>query len=71
MEFTANNFLMEVERLHFDGMTYLEAIANYCDVHGVDYDTAARVIRRSPIAAKLEAECMDLRLLPSGAKLPV
>ena len=67
-----NNFVMEIERLHSGGgMTYLEAVAHYCEKHAVDIDVAAKVIKRSPIASKIEAECMDLRLLPSGAKLPI
>lgn len=71
MEIAANNFVMEIEKLHTSGMTYLEAIASYCERYSVDLEVAAKVIKRSPIAAKLEAECMELRLLPSGAKLPL
>lgn len=65
-------FIMDIERLHSRnrGLTYLETIAAYCEQHGLEIESVAKVIKRSPIAAKMEAECQELRILKPTAKLP-
>jgi hypothetical protein len=70
-EFSANNFIMEIEKMHSGGMTYIECIASYCDRYGVELETAAKVIKKSPIAPKMEAECQELRMLKQTARLPL
>lgn len=56
--------IMEIEAIRVrDKLTYLEAIAAFAETQP-DEESVASIVRKSPpLLMKLEAECIDLRML--------
>lgn len=68
---TQKEFSKEVEALLRDKKCgVMEAIIKVCEVNGVDPADCNRMLSAS-IKAKLEAEAMELNLIPRGNQLPL
>lgn len=52
------------------GVTYMDAILEYCDKHQMEPDAIAPLISK-PLKEKLEADARELNFLPRVATLPV
>ena len=52
------------------GVTYMDAILEYCDQHQMEPDAIAPLISK-PLKEKLEADARELNFLPRVATLPV
>lgn len=68
---TQKEFSKLVEkRLHNDKLGVMDAIVTVCEDTGVDPSDCNNLLSAS-IKAKLEAEAMELNLLPRGNQLPL
>lgn len=66
---TPNEFSMYIEKIAVEnGITYLEAILEYCENHMLEPDDVATMINDS-LRSKLEVNYQDLNYLPKTARL--
>lgn len=65
--------MQEIDKLVDDqGMEYIEAIVYYCDLNGIEIETAASLIKGSAkMKAKVQIEAENLNYLPKSGKLPI
>lgn len=61
---------MNIEKKVNDGLTYLEAIIEYCEEYSIEPDRMCKLINDS-LKSKLEVECEELNLLPKTSRLPM
>ena len=52
------------------GVSYMDAILDYCDKNQMEPDTIAPLISK-PLKEKLEADARELNFLPRVATLPI
>jgi hypothetical protein len=66
-------FMQEIELLVDEkGMDYIDAVVHYCEVNGIEIETAASLIKCSPkMKAKVQIEAENLNYLPKSGKLPL
>jgi len=65
------NFCKHVERrVRTAKYTYMEAILEVCEEHGIEPDSIASLLSQ-PIKEKIQQEAEDLNLLPKSGRLPV
>lgn len=70
---TPTVFLQEIEALVREKkMEYIDAVIHYCNVQGVELETAASLIKSSMVMkAKIQEEAESLGLIQRSAKLPL
>ncbi len=63
-KFDNSTFSLTIENKALSGLTYLEAILEFCEERNIEFDTIGSVLKRHDvIKKKLEAECRDKNLL--------
>jgi hypothetical protein len=70
---TPKKFAIKIEDMVKNGaggVTYMDAILEYCDQHQMEPDAIAPLISK-PLKEKLEADARELNFLPRVATLPV
>jgi len=70
---TPKKFAIKIEDMVKNGaggVTYMDAILEYCDQHQMEPDAIAPLISK-PLKEKLEADARELNFLPRVATLPL
>ena len=68
---TPKKFAMKIEEIvKSGGVTYMEAILDYCVKNNMEPDAVAPLISK-PLKEKLEADARELNFLPRVATLPI
>jgi len=68
---TPKKFAMKIEEIvSKGGITYMDAILDYCEKNQMEPDTIAPLISK-PLKEKIEADARELNFLPRVATLPV
>ena len=72
--FCPSKFAQDIENLVLEnkGMSYIDAIVNFCDTNSIDVESVPKLISK-PLKEKLKYEAMELNFLKrtSRAKLPL
>ncbi len=70
---TPTQFVGEIEKIVQEKkITYLDAVMYFVESRKVEVETVASLIKGSQaLKAKIQSEAEDLRLVKSGAKLPL
>jgi len=72
--FCPSKFAQDIENLVLEnkGMSYIDAIVNFCDKNSIDVESVPKLISK-PLKEKLKYEAMELNFLKrtSRAKLPL
>ena len=70
---TPTQFIAEVEKIVKDkNMTYLDACLEYARTANVELETIASLIKGSlTLKSKIQADAEALKMIKSGAKLPI
>ena len=66
-------FSLTIESMvHDSDITYMDAIIEYCETHGLEIEIAAKLVS-GPLKSKLQVEAEDLNFLPKSNthKLPI
>lgn len=65
----SNDFSMFIERQSIEeGVTCLQALIDYCESEGIDFEDVAKNVNRQ-LKAKLELDFVELGMLKSTASL--
>jgi hypothetical protein len=68
---TPKKFAMKIEEIvSKGGITYMDAILDYCEKNQMEPDAIAPLISK-PLKEKIEADARELNFLPRVATLPV
>jgi hypothetical protein len=68
---TPKKFAIKIESMVAQGgITYMEAILEYCDQNEMEPDAIAPLVSK-PLKEKLEADARELNFLPRVATLPI
>jgi len=68
---TPKKFAMKIEEIvSKGGITYMDAILDYCEKHQMEPDAIAPLISK-PLKEKIEADARELNYLPKVATLPI
>jgi hypothetical protein len=72
--FCPSKFAQDIENLVLEnkGMSYIDAIVNFCDKNSIDVESVPKLISK-PLKEKIKFEAMELNFLKrtSRAKLPI
>jgi len=70
---SVKDFLVEIEKLVSEKkMEYIDAIVHYCELHNMEIETAAALIKQNQkFKAKVRTEAEELHFLPKTSKLPI
>ena len=68
---TPKKFAIKIEEIvSKGGITYMDAILDYCEKNQMEPDTVAPLISK-PLKEKIEADARELNFLPRVATLPI
>ena len=70
---TPKKFAMKIEEMVIKGkggVSYMEAILEYCEKHEMEPDAIVPLISK-PLKEKVEADARELNFLPRVATLPI
>lgn len=68
---TPKKFAMKIEEIvSKGGISYMDAILDYCEKHQMEPDAIAPLISK-PLKEKIEADARELNFLPRVATLPI
>lgn len=68
---TPKKFAMKIEEIvSKGGVSYMDAILDYCEKNQMEPDAIAPLISR-PLKEKIEADARELNFLPRVATLPI
>jgi hypothetical protein len=68
---TPKKFAMKIEEIvSKGGITYMDAILDYCEKNQMEPDAVAPLISK-PLKEKIEADARELNFLPRVATLPI
>ena len=68
---TSKEFVIIIEKIKRDKkVSYIDAIVDYCDKHGIDTATVGKLISK-PLKEKIEDEARNLNLLQKTGSLPI
>ena len=68
---TPKKFAMKIEEIvKRGGITYMDAILDYCEKNQMEPDAVAPLISK-PLKEKIEADARELNFLPKVATLPI
>lgn len=60
------------EMVSKEGLTYIEAIIEYCEQNSLEIETVSRTIRNnSIIKSKVQEEAEELNMIEKSGKLPI
>ena len=67
------DFVKEIDKLASGkGLTYFDAVMHYCEVHSIEMETAASLIKQSTVLkAKIQLEAENLNLVRRSGRLPI
>ena len=70
---TPSDFMLEIDKIAQDKrLTYIDAVVHYCEVNGVEIETAASLIKGSAkMKAKVQLDAEEQNYLPKTRKLPI
>ena len=70
---TPTDFMSTIEKIVEENeMTYIEAVIYYCEINGIELETAASLIKSSAkMKAKIQNEAEENNLLPKTSRLPI
>ena len=68
---TSSEFYINIQELVMKTkLSYMDAILHYCDMNGMDPETAAALVN-TKLKAQIREEAENLNFLPKTAKLPL
>ena len=68
---TPKKFALKIEEIVSQGgITYMDAILDYCEKNQMEPDAVAPLISK-PLKEKIEADARELNFLPKVATLPI
>ena len=68
---TSSDFYTKIQALvNKTKLTYMDAILHYCDMNGMEPETAAQLVN-TKMKAQVREEAERLNFLPKTAKLPL
>jgi len=68
---TSSDFYTKIQALvNKTNLTYMDAILHYCDINGMEPETAAALVN-TKLKAQVREEAENLNFLPKTAKLPL
>ena len=68
---TSSDFYTKIQALvNKTNLTYMDAILHYCDINGMEPETAAALVN-TKLKAQIREEAENLNFLPKTAKLPL
>ena len=68
---TSSDFYTKIQALVIKtNLTYMDAILHYCDMNGMEPETAAALVN-TKLKAQIREEAENLNFLPKTAKLPL
>ena len=68
---TSSEFYIKIQTLVKETkLSYMDAILHYCDMNGMDPETAAGLVN-TKLKAQIREEAEELNFLPKTAKLPI
>ena len=68
---TSSDFYTKIQALvNKTNLTYMDAILHYCDINGMEPETAASLVN-TKLKAQVREEAENLNFLPKTAKLPL
>ena len=71
VKMTPKKFALQIEEIvKCGGVTYMDAILDYCEKNNMEPDTIAPLISK-PLKEKLEADAREVNFLPRVATLPI
>ena len=68
---SAGEFMIEIEKLVVSKkLTYMDAVLHFCEITGLEVETAASIIKSSAkMKAKIQEDAEQLNYLPKTRKL--
>jgi predicted aldo/keto reductase-like oxidoreductase len=70
-QLNSEKIMNEISGMIAQGVPYIDAIVEYCEVNSLEIEVAGEIIRRSPILkAKIHEEAEHLNLVQSVVRLP-
>lgn len=68
---SAGDFMTEIEKLVISKqLTYMEAVLHFCEITGLEVESAASIIKSSAkLKAKIQEDAENLNYLPKTRKL--
>ena len=68
---TSSEFYIKIQKLvEQTKLSYMDAVLHYCDLNGMEPETAAQLIN-GKLKAQIREEAEELNFLPKTAKLPL
>ena len=68
---TSSEFYIKIQKLvEQTKLSYMDAVLHYCDLNGMEPETAAQLVN-SKLKAQIREEAEELNFLPKTAKLPI
>ena len=68
---TSSEFYIKIQKLvEQTKLSYMDAVLHYCDLNGMEPETAAQLIN-GKLKAQIREEAEELNFLPKTAKLPI
>jgi hypothetical protein len=70
---TPTDFMSTIEKIVEENeMTYIDAVIYYCEINGIELETAASLIKSSAkMKARIQNEAEENNLLPKTSRLPI
>lgn len=70
---TPTDFMATIENIVEENeMSYIDAVIYYCEINGIELETAASLIKSSAkMKAKIQNEAEENNLLPKTSRLPI
>jgi len=70
-QLNSEKIMKEISGMIAQGVPYIDAIVEYCEIHSLEIEVAGEIIRRSPILkAKIHEEAEHLNLVQPVVRLP-
>ena len=68
---TSSEFYINIQELVMKTkLSYMDAVLHYCDINGMEPETAAQLVN-TKMKAQIREEAENLNFLPKTAKLPL
>ena len=68
---SSSEFYIKIQKLvEQTKLSYMDAVLHYCDLNGMEPETAAQLIN-GKLKAQIREEAEELNFLPKTAKLPI
>jgi len=71
-QLNAEIILRQISAYVNDEVTYIDALVQYADDHGIEIEVVAEIVRRSPtLKGKIQHDAEQLKLVQRTSKLPL